>query len=184
MHELLMEADSVLIWRLSQLQVTPSLTGAASAHLVPAKWRERRAMSVTVSACPRTARLLRCQKPWMRGVTHLSLPRALRRCLRDETCLHGSVKPNVQVHHPSQGVGTPCRTSHALQISVKFDMPLGPPAKYDLLEGKSCTVQEPTSLYSTEHSLPRWSSKTQCLFGPQTSISCQGKASTVSQECA
>ena len=70
---------------LSWLRVMPLLTGAASAHLVPAKWRERRAISVTVSACPRTARLLRCQKPWMRGVTHLSLPRALRRCLRDHT---------------------------------------------------------------------------------------------------
>ena len=61
-----------------------SVPGAAStrgAHRVPAKWRERRAMSVTVRACPSTARLRRCQKPCTSGVTQASLPTALRRCL-------------------------------------------------------------------------------------------------------
>lgn len=53
---------------------------------MPAKWRERRAMRVTVSACPRTARLRRCQKPCTSGVTHRSLPSALRKPLH-KTCI-------------------------------------------------------------------------------------------------
>lgn len=49
---------------------------AGAAYRVPAKWRERRAMRVTVSAWPRTARLRRCQKPCTSGVTHRSFPNA------------------------------------------------------------------------------------------------------------
>ena len=50
-------------------------------HRVPAKWRERRAMRVTVRARPRTASERCCQKPCTSGVNHRSLPNAVRSCL-------------------------------------------------------------------------------------------------------
>ena len=50
-------------------------------HRVPAKWRERRAMRVTVRARPSTASERCCQKPCTSGVDHRSLPSAVRNCL-------------------------------------------------------------------------------------------------------